>query len=94
MIEIPEKIYDELARKLKEKIGTGNYVNTMVEQEGVQLVVTAIIYRREEQLPEGRRRPIVNVVPVWWEVRLEGKKPKEVCDLDFEEVKNRIIENY
>jgi len=32
-----------------------------------RLVLTAIVYRRREELPEGPRHPIADVVPVWWE---------------------------
>jgi hypothetical protein len=41
--------------------------NTADSADDWRLVLTAIIYRRDELLPEGPRRPISDVVPVWWE---------------------------
>ncbi len=32
-----------------------------------RLVLSAIVYRRTDRRPEGERRPIADIVPVWWE---------------------------
>jgi hypothetical protein len=44
-------------------IKSGNAANAA----NAVLTLTAIVYRRTERLPEGTRRPIADIVPVWWE---------------------------
>lgn len=71
MITISPNDYRQIARTLKEAIGTADWFNGSVELtisgHTARLTLSAIIYRRDETLPEGPRRPISDVVPVWWE---------------------------
>lgn len=63
--------YSQLANLLRRSIGTSDWFNGSIELPidsfTGRLTLSAIIYRRDESLPEGPRRPIADVVPVWWE---------------------------
>ncbi len=97
MIEISEQIYREIAASLREAIGAADYFNGAVEYESeelyARLVTTAIIYRREEILPEGKRRVIADVVPVWWELRTEQTFGEVMNDFSFAELKQYLIDD-
>lgn len=71
MIEITDDTYRLIAARLREEIACADWYNGSVELStgglNCRLVLTAIIYRRDEMSPEGPRRPISDVVPVWWE---------------------------
>jgi hypothetical protein len=79
MTQITEEIYRIAAARLREEIAAAEWFNGTIEGEttlpagdnettvGWRLTLTAIIYRRTEIYPEGPRRPISDVVPVWWE---------------------------
>ncbi len=54
--------------------------------------VTLVIYRRTETLPEGIRRPISNVVPVWWELTTTTEGGNVPNDFSFGELKPYLID--
>ncbi|MDR2912380.1 MAG: hypothetical protein LBV38_03660 [Alistipes sp.] len=58
------------------------------------LILTAIIYRRPETLPEGPARPITDVVPVWWEFHTSAPEQTEQTpnDFTFSELKPHLID--
>ncbi len=96
MIEITADIYRRVATRLREEIATAEWFNGAIE--GVmtdvewRLVLTAIVYRRTERLPEGLRRPISDVVPVWWEFTTEGGVGAVLNDFSFAELKSYLID--
>ncbi len=57
-----------------------------------RLVLSAIVYRRTEQLPEGARRPIADVVPVWWEFHTVGADGPVSNNFSFSELKPFLID--
>ena len=57
-----------------------------------RLTLTAIIYRRTEILPEGVRRPIDDVVPVWWEFSTVGEGGAISNDFSFNKLKPCLID--
>lgn len=97
MIEISKNNYLALASILKEAIGGSDYFNGSVECETpearLRLVATLIIYRRKETLPEGTvRRPVANIVPVWWELVSTCEEGVVANDFSFAELKPYLIE--
>ncbi len=57
-----------------------------------RLVLSAIVYRRTEQRPEGVCRPIADVVPVWWEFQTVGADGPVSNDFSFSQLKPFIID--
>lgn len=97
MIEISTETYRALASQLREAIGHDDFFNGRVEYETEEfysaLVVTAIVHRHTETLPEGVRRPISDVVPVWWELRTVQECGEVTNDFSFSELKPYLIEH-
>jgi hypothetical protein len=99
MIEITPQTYRRLADLLRDRIATAEWINTSIAVEiatadplaaieGI-LTLTAIVYRRTEHYPEGPRRPITDIVPVWWEFSTE----QCLNDFSFAELKTMLLEN-
>ncbi len=57
-----------------------------------RLVLSAIVYRRTEQRPEGVCRPIADVVPVWWEFQTVGADGPVSNDFSFSQLKPFIVD--
>lgn len=68
-------MYRTIASRLREEIADAEWFNGSLEFDfdeiHARLTLTAVIYRRTETLPEGTRRPVSDVVPVWWEFSAE-----------------------
>ncbi len=96
MIEISTPTYCAIAGRLREAIGPAEYFNGSVEYETEEfystLTLTAIVYRRTEMLPEGPRRPISDVVPVWWEFTTTQSIGGVTNDFSFSELKPHLID--
>jgi hypothetical protein len=99
MIEITTNTHRHLAARLREEIAHGEWFNGSVEiavEDPADIVgrltLTAIIYRRTETLPEGPRRPISDVVPVWWEFSTVGPEGPMPNDFSFDELKPYLID--
>ncbi len=97
MIEISTENYSAFAAELREAIGDQEYFNGSVELDteefSARLVVTLVVYRRTETLPEGVRRPISNVVPVWWELTTTTEGVNALYDFSFSELKPYLIDH-
>ncbi len=96
-LHVEPHIYQALADALSEKIADRDYLPmTMLEVEDdggllFRFAVSAVIYRREESLPEGAYYPISKVVPVWWELH-SFRSDAEVCnDATFDRLNEYII---
>lgn len=96
MIEISTENYSALAARLKEAIGDQDYFNGSVELESeefsARLVATLVIYRRTETVPEGVRRTVSNIVPVWWELATTDAEGDVPNDFSFGELKPYLID--
>ncbi len=97
MIEIRDDFYAEVASALTERIGTAEFFNGSVEIDhrdvNAVLRATLIIHRRTVTAPDGERRPISDVVPVWWEFHTTGARGEELNDFSFGELKPFLTEN-
>lgn len=87
MRPVPPTLYAELAARLLDRIGEQNYFNGSVEVESqdavYQLVTTLIIYRNSER--------IVDLVPVWWELRCMESHGEVDTDFGWDEVRKYLI---
>jgi hypothetical protein len=96
MIEITDAIYRLIAARLREEIAAADWFNGSMEfsTDGflARLVLTAIVYRRTELLPEGECRPISDVVPVWWEFSTIVESGSVASDFSFSELKPYLID--
>jgi hypothetical protein len=96
MIEITSEIYEDIARNLRAEMGEGSYFNGKVEVDTEEfyatLTLTAIVYRRAEELPEGSVSRIADVVPVWWEFSTVQECGEVLNNFSFAEFKPYIIE--
>ena len=96
MIEISTPAYRTIAARLREAIGTADYFNGTIEYETEEfysaLILTVIIYRRTEITPEGLRRPISDVVPVWWEFTTAQECGNVMNCFSFSELKPYLID--
>jgi hypothetical protein len=96
MIEINDEIYRALADRLRDTVGTGDYFNGSVEIEtdecSARLTTTLIVYRRTETSPEGVRKPITDIVPVWWELSTTSAGVPVENDFSFSELKPFLID--
>jgi hypothetical protein len=96
MIEITDATYRLAAARLREEIAAADWFNGSMEfsTDGflARLVLTAIVYRRTEHLPEGVRRPISDVVPVWWEFSTADDEGQCPNDFSFSELKPYLID--
>lgn len=97
MRQITRHLYAQVAQALRSKIGSADYFNDHVDvRDGDRtavLILTAIIYRREDGAPDGTRRPIADIVPIWWEFHTWGLAGPELNDFDFGELKRFLVEN-
>lgn len=95
-LHVQPHIYQALAEALSERIADRSYIScaTIDVEDGellFRLHIDAIIYRREESLPEGVFEVVSKVVPVWWELH-SFRGDVEVCnDATFEQIHEYII---
>lgn len=95
MYEITSSIYLEIAERLVAAIADNEfYSGVVVCYDGdtcCRLVSTLVVYRRPQVEGGSVVRPIVDVVPVWWE--LQTTVGAEIVDNDFSfrELRNTIV---
>lgn len=86
---LPE-LYLETAARLSDAIGDGNYFSGSVEflfgDVACRLTASVIVYRSRISLPEGDRRPVTDLVPVWWEFHTIGDDGEMLNDFGFSEL--------
>lgn len=96
MIEIRPSDYAAVARELAERIESTDFVNTTVHTSDdmfdSSLTATLIVYRSE--CPSATSmRPIIDVVPVWWEFHTYTPDGDEqINDFSFAELKPYLTE--
>lgn len=95
MLEINDLIYEGVAGALAEALEGRDYFSGSVEfdteEVGTTLIATLLVYRRDERYPEGRRREITDIVPVWWEFRTIQECGEVSNDFSFGELKKYLL---
>jgi hypothetical protein len=90
-----EDILTTVGSEVGSEVWSGVGSEPRIDQTAVEwrLTLTAIIYRRNETLPEGVRRPVSDVVPVWWEFHTVSEQGDVPNDFSFAEFKPYLIDN-
>ena len=57
------------------------------------MIMSAVIYRHNEALPEGRVVDLIdNIIPVWWEFHSTTDEGEVFNDFDFAELKEYLLD--
>ena len=88
------ELYEEVKQRLIESIGERDYFSGYVEFRfagwDCRLICTCFVRRRELVMPEGRVRPISDLVPVWWEFHTADSEAERCNDFSFSELRALI----
>ena len=94
MYDVLPELYREVANKIIEHVGRRGYYSGALdfEWESVEcrMVLSAVIYRRTEQVPEGERSLVVDMVPVWWEFHTFVDGEEVLNNFSFNEMREYI----
>ena len=94
MYDVLPELYQEVATKIIEQVGRrGYYSGTLdFEWDGVEchMVLSAVVYRRTEQFPEGARSLVADMVPVWWEFHTFIDGEEVLNNFSFNELREFI----
>ena len=94
MYSISPELYRQVTGRLSDAIGDGDYFSGALDfvfgPVSCRLVVTVIVYRARVVLPEGERRPVADVVPVWWEFRTVVDGEERLNDFSFDELRRTL----
>lgn len=88
MYLISAQLYDEAANAVREASDGENYLSGSLRFDfgGIHctLRLSAILYYKRLDLPEGSRRVLHDAVPVWWEFHTEDDSGEQLNDFSFE----------
>lgn len=97
MIEISKENYQGIARTAAAAIAAGEFFSGTVEyvcpEFSSELTATLLVYRREEQMPEGLFDMVHDIVPVWWEFSTVASDGSKVVNgFSFAEFRSHFID--
>ena len=94
MYDVLPELYQEVATKIIEQVGRRGYYSDALDFEwnGVEchMVLSAVVYRRTEQYPEGERSVVADMVPVWWEFHTFIGGEEVLNNFSFNEMREYI----
>ena len=94
MYDVLPELYQEVATKIIEQVGRRGYYSDALDFEwnGVEchMVLSAVVYRRTEQYPEGERSVVADMVPVWWEFHTFVNGEEVLNNFSFNEMREYI----
>ena len=94
MYDVLPELYQEVATKIIEQVGRRGYYSDALDFEwgGVEchMVLSAVVYRRTEQYPEGERFVVADMVPVWWEFHTFIDGEEVLNNFSFNEMREYI----
>lgn len=93
---VTPELYEDTALLLAERLGCeADYFSDSIRftrgEWDYCLTTTLIVYRRTERAPDGVRRPLSDLVPVWWEFHTTGPEGEVLNDFSFNELKRYMI---
>ena len=90
MFHVSSEVYYVFALLLREAFGGGGFYSGSVEcavgETLCRLTASLVLYRSDARWPEGCRRRLTAVVPVWWEfntVTADGEVPNDFSFADL-----------
>ena len=94
MYDVLPELYREVVTKIIEHVGRRGYYSGVLdfEWESVEcrMELSAVVYRRTEQYPEGERSLVVDMVPVWWEFHTFVNGEEVLNNFSFNEMREYI----
>ena len=93
MYDVLPELYREVATKIIEHVGRRGYYSGVLdfEWESVECrMLSAVVYRRTEQYPEGERSLVADMVPVWWEFHTFVDGEEVLNNFSFNEMREYI----
>ena len=94
MYDVLPELYQEVATKIIEQVGRRGYYSDALDFEwsGVEchMVLSAVVYRRTEQYPEGESSVVADMVPVWWEFHTFVNGEEVLNNFSFNEMREYI----
>ena len=94
MYDVLPELYQEVATKIIEQVGRRGYYSDALDfdWDGVEchMVLSAVVYRRTEQYPEGERSVVADMVPVWWEFHTFIGGEEVLNNFSFNEMREYI----
>ncbi len=95
-LHLAEDDYRTTAEALSDALGSACFIDDDIEVLGDGwegfLRLTAIIHRGVDDAPDYYRRPITNVIPIWWEFHTVVDGEEILNDFQFGELKTYLIE--
>lgn len=95
MLNIEPRTYSLVAERLHDAIGSADFYSGTIAVSDAefdyQLQATLIVYRRSGE-PDSSRRPITDLVPVWWEFHSSDTDGERLNDFDFALLRAEMIE--
>ena len=94
MYDVLPELYQEVATKIIDQVGRRGYYSDALDFEwnGVEchMVLSAVVYRRTEQYPEGKSSVVADMVPVWWEFHTFIDGEEVLNNFSFNEMREYI----
>lgn len=95
MLNIEPRTYRLVAERLHDAIGSSDFYSGTIAVSDAefdyQLRVTVIVYRHGGD-PDSSRRPITDLVPVWWEFHSFDPDGERLNDFDFALLRAEMID--
>lgn len=95
MFQVSSELYDEIAIRLREAFGGGGFYSGSVEcavgETLCRLTASLVLYRSDDRWPEGCRRRLTDVVPVWWEFHTVTADGEVFNDFSFAELRPCLL---
>lgn len=89
MFSITDQVYQKVAGRLMDEIGSLDYFNGTVECQTDEyhstLVATLIVYRNNSLIDD--------IIPVWWEFHTAGEECEKPNDFSFSTLKEFVLSN-
>lgn len=88
---IPPELYLKISQETLSRIGSSSYFSGVIQfeaEDGVEcrFLLSCVVYRRRELLPEGESSRIYSIVPVWWEFHTYLPDKEIMNDFSFREL--------
>ena len=94
MYSVSTELYQEVAARLAEAIGSGSYYSgTLAFEYGdveCRLTASLLVYRGRVRYPGGDRDEVADLVPVWWEFHTADDAGEFLNDFSFSELRSLL----
>lgn len=96
MYRISPAFYCKVVDLLLEQVDLKEYYSGIFEFDfenvRCRIVLSAVVYWRDVIQPEGVKRSVSDIIPVWWEMHTEIAGEERLNDFSFNELREYIKE--